>query len=179
MPFNHLTQLMYETTQILKNWYVVVVRSIPYKTATSVLQKLGYTFYLPLQKQLRYWSDRKRWIEVPVLSPYIFIFTSEKDRKLLFETCNFFRFLKSDGKLAVAREEEIEKVKMLCNYAVDIKIEPCHVSEGDKVTIIQGPLAGLCGYAISENGKNRFLIRIKSLGKFASVEIDRNFLKAG
>lgn len=170
---------MQETAIILKNWYVVAVKSIPYKKATSILQKLGYSFYLPLQKQLRYWSDRKRWIEVPVLSPYVFIFTSEEERRLLFETCNFFRFLKSDGRLAVAREEEIEKVRMLCNYSSDIKIGPSHVKQGDKVTIMHGPLAGMCGYAVSENGKNRFLVQIKSLGKFASVDIDSSLLKAG
>lgn len=161
-----------------KSWHAVTTKKIPYKKAPAILDKLGYSYYLPLQKQLHYWSDRKRWIDVPILYPYVFIFTNISERKLLFETCDFFRFLRNNGKLAVAKNEEIERIKLLCIYKYDIQIESTEIKKGDRVVVMHGPLAGMKGFAVQENGKHRFLVQIESLGKFASVEIDSNFLQA-
>ena len=168
---------MATSSQAQKNWYVVVVKHLPYKKAAVVLEKLGFLFYLPLQRQLSYWSDRKKWIEVPIFNPYIFLFTDAAERKLIFQSCNFFHFLHFNGKPATAREEEIEKVRMLCNYSTNMKIEQPPIQKGDLVEVINGPLSGMKGYSLEEKGRHRFLIHILSLGQFASVSIDSNWLK--
>jgi transcriptional antiterminator RfaH len=160
-----------------KKWHVVVSKAIHYRKASALLEKLGLSFYLPLQRQLHYWSDRKRWVDVPILSPYIFLFTNESERKALFQSSHFFRFLKWEGKLATAKEEDIEKVKLLCNCSTNVKIETSFVKKGDTVKVTGGPLNGMSGYALQENGKHRFLIQITSLGQFASVDIDSCLLQ--
>ncbi len=168
---------MNTSSKVQKNWYVIVVKTIRYKKAAAILERLGFSFYLPIQRQLRYWSDRKKWIDVPIFNPYIFLFTNDAERKLIFQTCNFFHFLHFNGKPATAREDEIEKVKMLCNYSTNMKIEQQPIKKGDLVEVISGPLSGMNGYTLEENGRHRFLIHILSLGQFASVSIDSNWLK--
>ena len=159
-----------------KKWYVIVSRMRHYRKASAILEKLGFSFYLPIQRQLHYWSDRKKWIDVPILSPYIFLFSNELERRKLFQSSNSFHFLNNDGSLATAREEEIEKVKMLCNYSSEIKVEKDPIKRGDPVNVNGGPLCGMNGYALQENGKHRFLVKILSLGQFVSVDIDSNWL---
>lgn len=159
-----------------KNWHVVVTRKANYKNAGALLEKLGYSFYIPIQKQLRYWSDRKRWIDVPVLIPYIFILTNPSGRKLLFESSNIFRFITMNGKLAIAKEQEIENLKLICSYSQGVTIRNSSIKKGDKITITHGPFTGMTGYVVKESGKQRFHIMINSLGKFASVDIDSNLL---
>src|SRR5450432_1488912 len=112
---------MTDLSKTQSKWYVIVAKTIHYKKASAILEKLGFSFYLPLQRQLHYWSDRKKWVDVPILSPYIFLFTNEPERKLLFQICNFFHFLNFERKLATVMEEEIEKVKLLCNYSANMK----------------------------------------------------------
>jgi transcription antitermination factor NusG len=161
-----------------KKWYVIVSKTIHYKKAATKLERLGLSFYLPLQRQLHYWSDRKKWIDVPILSPYIFLLTDDQERKLIFQSShNLFYFLKSGGRPATVREEEIEKIKLLCHASTNMKMEPPSITRGDLVEITSGPLAGMNGYTLWENGKHRFLIRILSLGQFASVDIDSSCLK--
>ena len=158
-------------------WHIATTKISYYRKAAAVLKVLNVSFYLPIQRQLHYWSDRKKWVNVPILSPYIFLFVNEPERKALFQCCSFLRFMNKDGRLATVREDEIEKVRLLCDHSVDMKLEEPLVHMGDKVEIICGPLAGLKGHAMQENGKHRFLILIESLGQFASVDVDRNWLR--
>jgi len=168
---------MVDTTALENKWYVVVAKTNYYKRMVALFEKLGVSYYLPVQRQLHYWSDRKKWINVYVLSPYLFLFTNELDRKLVFQSSGVLNFLKRDGKLTTVKEEEVEKIRLLCDYSSDLKIENDPVREGDLVEIIHGPFSGMKGYALHQNGRHRFLVRISGLGQFASVEIDSNCLK--
>jgi transcription antitermination factor NusG len=163
-------------TKTQKKWYVIVAKTTHCK-ASAILERLGLSFYLPLQRQLHYWSDRKKWVDVPILHPYIFLFTNEQERKVMFQTCKFFHFLNYKGELATAKEDEIEKVKLLCNYSDGLRVEQHNIKKGDLVNVISGPLSGMRGYTLQENGKYRFLIQILSLDQFMSVDIDSSCLK--
>jgi transcription antitermination factor NusG len=149
-----------------------------YKKAGALLGKLGYSYYLPIQRQLHYWSDRKKWVDVPIFNPYIFLFTSDQNRRLLFQNSSFFHFLTCEGRLAIAKEEEVEQIKLLCNYSSAIKMEQAPlVKKGDLVEVINGPFSGMQGYASEQNGKHRVFLNIASLGQFASVEIESSLLR--
>ena len=71
----------------------------------------------------------------------------------------------------------MEKVKLLCHYSTNIKIEKQPIKKGDQVQVVNGPFSGMNGYTLQENGRHRFLIQIVSLGQFASVDIDSNWLR--
>src|SRR5436189_753948 len=103
-----------------KKWYVIVASTIHYKKAIAILEKLGFSFYLPLQRQLRYWSDRKKWVDVPILNPYIFLHTNEQERNNLFQSGDFFRYLHYQKKPAIVQQEEVERVKLLCNHTLNL-----------------------------------------------------------
>lgn len=158
-------------------WFVIVSRSAHYKKAADTLKKLQLTYYLPLQRQLHYWSDRKKWVNVPILSPYIFLFTNDSGRKLIFQSCNFLSFLSCNGQPVTVKPEEVDKVKFLCDHSSNMKMEQVPVRKGDRVEVIKGPLLGLSGYAVQENGKHRFLVQILGLGQFASVDVDGAWLR--
>lgn len=57
-----------------------------------------------------------------------------------------------------------------------MSVEPRSLKEGDKVKITAGPLTELGGYAMQENGRKRFVVKIRCLGQFAKVEIDSCWL---
>ena len=66
-----------------KKWIAVYTKPRHEKTVEKELQKKGFEVYLPLLKQRRKWSDRKKWVEFPLFRSYIFVKTEIKNA--LFE----------------------------------------------------------------------------------------------
>jgi hypothetical protein len=54
-------------------WFVLHTRSRQEKAVASDLMALGVDFFLPLLKQARYYGGRKRSIELPLFSGYVFV----------------------------------------------------------------------------------------------------------
>jgi transcription antitermination factor NusG len=59
--------------KIAKKWLVFYTKSRNEKSAYKNLKKFGFEPYLPLQKVLRQWSDRKKKVELPLFNSYIFV----------------------------------------------------------------------------------------------------------
>jgi len=55
------------------NWYVLTTRSRHEKKSEQFLKNRGFEVFLPVQKVMRKWSDRKKMVEVPLFSGYLFI----------------------------------------------------------------------------------------------------------
>ena len=60
------------------NWYVVKTRSRAEQKVAQRISAKGLNVYLPLQKTIRQWSDRKKKVEVPLISSTLFVKTEEK-----------------------------------------------------------------------------------------------------
>ena len=51
-----------------KAWYAVYTNSRAEKRVSDRLAEMGIETFLPLQKTLRQWSDRKKLVEKPLIS---------------------------------------------------------------------------------------------------------------
>ena len=67
----------------------IVVRSKPRaeKVAFDQLMKKGIEVYLPLVKERRKWSDRKKWVELPLFSSYLFAKVELKNSIYILLSC--------------------------------------------------------------------------------------------
>ena len=57
---------------MMKNWIVVRSKPRSEKIAYAQLEEKGIEAYLPLLKERRKWSDRKKWVEFRLFSSYLF-----------------------------------------------------------------------------------------------------------
>jgi len=57
-----------------KAWHVVYTRSRAEKKVYADLTAQGIECFLPVQKQLRQWKDRKKWVEMPLMPGYCFVY---------------------------------------------------------------------------------------------------------
>ena len=55
-----------------KQWIAVRSKPRAEKVAFEQLVKKSIETYLPLVKKRRKWSDRKKWVELPLFSSYLF-----------------------------------------------------------------------------------------------------------
>lgn len=160
-------------------WYVLITRPRAEKQVSRRLTETGFENYLPLRRHLRTWKDRKKWVEEPLFSSYIFVKTEDRLRSRVFEAGGLVKYVSIGGKTAVLSEEEIARVQRLCSYEGEVEIHSGALAVGDQIRITAGHFEGLWGCILEVDGKTRLRIQINGLEFFASVEIDRKMVFKG
>jgi transcription antitermination factor NusG len=161
----------------LKKWLVLRTPPRAEKRVSKILDLNNVENYLPLQKRLQQWHDRKKWVEVPLFNSYIFIYCDIDLKNNIYEYYNRIKFLSIGGKIAELQQHEIDRIKKLCSYHNEIEIAPNIFLEGEKVEIQEGIFIGETGYLIKVNGTNKVKMHINGLSCSAIVEIERTYLK--
>ncbi|MDQ3071779.1 MAG: UpxY family transcription antiterminator [Bacteroidota bacterium] len=141
------------------------------------LETKGIDAYLPLRKELKQWSDRKKWIEMPLFSGYIFTNVFLQDFEKIGFTEGVLTFLRYNGKPAILREEEMDRVKMLLSDPEGVEVFDNSLLPGEAIEIIEGPMRGLHGEIVSFRGRRRFAIRIDALNKIMVVDLPKAFVR--
>jgi transcription antitermination factor NusG len=153
------------------NWYAIRVKSRSEKKVFSDLIEQKIEAYLPLQRKLRQWSDRKKWVEMPLISGYVFVFISRKEYETVLKTYNVVCYVYFERKAAIIRVEDINLLKrMLGQVEVELEVTTDQLIPGQMVEIVSGPLCGVIGELIDFKGKNKVALRIPPLGYTVLVE---------
>ena len=155
-------------------WYAFVTKPRHEKKAKMYLDGAGVTTFLPLRKTLNQWSDRKKWVEQPLFSSYIFCRIPFAKRFDVLQQPGMVRVVGFNNEPMPVRECEINAIKMLLAADIDIQVRP-EFTSGDKVRISSGLLMGYEGTIIQDRGEKYFAIHITSIGK--SVLIDSRHVK--
>ena len=162
-----------------RKWYVVYTRSRAEKKVYTWLTKQDIRCYLPLQKKLRKWKDRKKWIEVPLIPGYCFVFINIKEQDLVLKSENIVCYITFDGIPATIPSFQIEQLKqMLKQSDFEVTVLNENFIPGQRVEIIKGPLTGIQGELIKCHGRKRFIIRIEHIKNILSVEVPCDNLTA-
>ena len=119
-----------------KNWYVLTTRPKAEKQISKRLTQDNIENYLPLHRQLRIWHDRKKWVEMPLFSCYIFVYIEDKYRSKVFDIGGIVKYVSIAGEVSVLKANEIERIKKICSYLGEIEIEKDRMNIGDEVEVI-------------------------------------------
>jgi transcription antitermination factor NusG len=160
-----------------KQWHVIYTRSRAEKKVQFELTVKNIENFLPMQKKLRQWKDRKKWIEMPLMSGYCFVNITKKEYDLVLQTNNVVGYVRFEGKAAVIPESQIDSLKkMLKQYDFEVNVTSENFEPGKKVEVIEGPMIGLKGELVKAHGKNKFIIRFNEINSIVSVEIPANHI---
>ncbi len=160
-----------------KRWHVVYTRSRAEKKVFAELTRKGIECFLPLQKKLRQWKDRKKWVEMPLISGYCFVAVSRKEYDAVLHTDNVVCYVTFEGRAAVIPEKQIVFLKQLLKQNdIEITVSKESFKPGKKVEVIEGPLMGLQGELVETRGKDKFILRITEIENTFSVEIPASHL---
>lgn len=147
------------------NWYAIYTKSRNEKKVYLLLTEQGITTYLPLQKILRQWSDRKKLVEVPYINSYVFVRSSEKEYFDILNTDGVVRFVTFSGKSAPIPDWQIQAMKNAIGSDLEVSFTSDTLKKGELVEFIAGPMAGTRGEVVKDNkGKNKIIIRIGNIG---------------
>jgi transcriptional antiterminator RfaH len=147
-----------------RKWYPVYTHPRAEKKAYAALLDKGVETYLPLHRQLKQWSDRKKWIEEPFIKSYLFVHINEQQQTEVLMTKGVSRFIYFSGKIASMPGRQIEDLKLLMASHLDLEITEEDLQPGEKIMIKAGPLKGLKGEIISYRSQKQLVIRLENLG---------------
>ncbi|MBO7604567.1 MAG: UpxY family transcription antiterminator [Bacteroidales bacterium] len=156
-----------------RHWYVGCVRSCQEKKVSESLSRMGVEHYLPLRREIHKWSDRRKVVECLVLPRFIFVRCTDKDRvEILLREQRIWRFLPSEGKAAVVRDEEMETFRrMVQDGPSPVRLSGESLSPGDRVRVMDGPLTGLECELVSVASGRCLAVRLGALGT-ATMDLD-------
>ena len=166
-----------KNTNTQKQWHVIYTRSRAEKKVQVELSIKAIENFLPMQKRLRQWKDRKKWVEMPLMSGYCFVNITRKEYDMVLQTNNVVGYVRFEGKAAVIPEKQMDSLKqMLKQYDFEVNVTSENFAPGKKVEVIEGPMIGLRGELVKAHGKNKFIIRFNQINSVVSVEIPANHI---
>lgn len=137
----------------------------------ELLEK-GLECYMPVRKELRVWSDRKKWMETPLFTSYLFVRVNKFEYFEVLKSDFAVRYVCFEGKAVSIPAIQIEGIKsFLTDSNRDVEITSQSLKKGDQLEVTKGPLQGVQGEIIQIRGKSRIVLRFPSLGCCVHTEI--------
>jgi len=153
-------------------WYALYTKARAEKKVYEELRLKGLEAYLPLRKELRQWSDRKKWVEMPIINSYIFVHLPMADYRRVFESKGVVSYVSHKGKAVVIPSHEIEAMRRAVASNLSFSVETSTIHKGQTVTIASGPLKGITGEVVEVQGARKFFMRISHIGYSLVVNLD-------
>lgn len=161
-----------------RKWLVFYTKARAEKKTLEYLQKSGFEAWLPLQSQIRQWSDRKKKVEVPLFNSYIFVYEDESRITDVLKTPGITWNIRHNGKPAVLRQEEKDMIVRFIETGMFIETNDVeYLKEGDKVEIMGGPLRGMIGTLRQEYRETKFSVMVETIDQVLTINVDKEMLK--
>lgn len=153
------------------SWWALYSRPRHEKKLADLLNEKGIEAYTPVRKALKQWSDRKKWVEEPLIRSYTFVRAEEKHYFEALNTHGAVRYVWFSGKAATIPNRQIDILRVLAGSNIDVEIVTGALKPGEMVQVIAGPLIGAIGELVSIAGNKKVIIRIDHLETALSVSI--------
>lgn len=154
-----------------KKWFAVYTKPRWEKKVAEVLTRKKYETYCPINRVVRQWSDRKKIINEPLFTSYVFVKAYESELNALKANNGIINLVYWLGKPAVIRDVEVETIKRFLGEHINIKLEKTSINVNDSVRIIGGPLLEKEGQVLSIRNKT-VKVALPSLGYMMLAEVE-------
>jgi transcription antitermination factor NusG len=154
-------------------WYGLQTRPRHEKMVAQRLAEKGVTTFLPLLTEEHRWSDRKKSVEVPLFSCYVFAkFLPERSERLrVLRVDGVFGLVGAGGEGASIPDEQIEAVRNVVAAKIQWSVHP-FLKIGQRVRIRSGALNGVEGILIARNGDRTLIISVDAIQRSLAVRVE-------
>jgi len=168
---------MYLQKPIYK-WYAIYTKANNEKKVFDRLKEDNIECYLPLKKTLRQWSDRKKWVDVPLFRCYVFVKVSYIEYFRALRIPGVVYYVSFGGEPQSIPDNQIDYIKaMVQQTEKEIEVNYKNIRKGSECEVLVGPLKGIKGEVVRISGQSRLLIRLASMGVSLHVNISKDEIK--
>jgi transcriptional antiterminator RfaH len=118
---------------VAKKWFALYTKSRSEKKVNQELIFKGIECYLPIEKKLKQWSDRKKWVEEPFIRSYIFVKSEEHELQNILNTVGVVSVISFGGKPAKVQEEHLNIIKSILSSNENFELSTEIFKPGEKV----------------------------------------------
>lgn len=156
-----------------QQWYALHTRSRHERVVENRLREQGLETFLPTMKEVHRWSDRKKTVEVPLFSCYVFVRCglSAEDRTKIYRVDSVLGVVGTRGAGSAIPDEQIDGVRALLEQTAPWRSHP-FLKAGQRVRVCGGAMDGVEGIFLSENGDNSLVISVDVIQRSLAVRID-------
>lgn len=154
-------------------WFAVHTRARHEKAVAQRLRELGLNSFLPTVKETHRWSDRKKTVELPLFSCYVFVqMTADgKERLPICNTDGVLQIVGPRGQGVAIPDEQIEAVRLLLAEQLPWTEHP-FLKVGQRVRIRGGAMDGIEGILLARNGDRTLIISVDVIQRSLAVRIE-------
>ena len=156
-----------------ERWYAVQTRSRFEKVVRADFAGRGIEHYLATFEDVHQWKDRKKVVELPLFSGYIFVRLEDTEaaRLQVLRTNGVVRILGSSGVMEPIPDREIDAIRQLLSSGKRCYSHP-FIREGAWVRVRRGPLAGIEGRLVRVKNQTRLVLSVELLSQSVATEVD-------
>lgn len=150
------------------SWNVIYTKSRSEKKVEERLKNIGIEAYCPVRTEVKFWSDRKKSILVPVLPSMVLVKIEKNKRNQVFDIPGVVRYMFWLKKHAVVRDSEVDSLKLLLksNNIIEQNVEAYNVGDEIKISSLEDQLG-----IIKKISNNQIWVVLKQLGYVIKLKI--------
>jgi transcription antitermination factor NusG len=154
-------------------WYALHTRARHERVVEHRLREEGMETFLPTIRETHRWSDRKKVVDVPLFSCYVFVrcSLSADDRTRVHRVDSVLGFVGTRGSGAPIPDAQIESVRAVLSQKTPCRSHP-FLKVGQRVRVCGGAMDGVEGVFLSENGDHSLVISVDVIQRSLAVRID-------
>ena len=155
------------------HWYALHTRARHEKAVERRLRDQGMETFVPTTIQVHRWSDRKKKVEVPLFSCYVFLrcALSAEDRTRVYQVESVHGFVGMRGASLPIPDDQVESIQKVLSQTAPWRSHP-FLKVGQRVRVRGGAMDGVEGVFLSENGDHSLIISIDAIQRSMAVRID-------
>ena len=163
--------------EISRKWFALYTKPRWEKKVCTVLDRKGVECWCPLKKVEKQWSDRKKIIEEPLFTSYVFVRIKENEKSTVLMTDGILNFVYYVGKPAIIRDQEIDTIKkFLLEKDATVSVQSLStLDENTKIKVNHGVFMDVTG-TIVKSGKKKVYVKLESLDQVMIVEFPAEYL---
>lgn len=171
MIFENAVVMNHDSSAELK-WYAIYTRSRHEKKVAANLRDRNIEVFLPLRSVVIRWKDRRKEVQWPLFSSYVFVRTPLEMKIPVLQTAGVVSFVCSNrGMMTAVPEEQIESIQRLIESGLKYDPYP-YLKEGMSVRVKRGPLKGVEGILIGKRKKHLLVLSVDLIQQSTALEID-------
>ena len=151
----------------MKYWLAAYVKMHHERKVRDRLTAMGIENFLPVQVEMRQWSDRRKLVDTVLLPMMVFVHVTPKERMevLSFSTVSRYMVVRGESTPAVIPDEQMARFRFMLDYSDEaVCMNDSPLARGEKVRVIKGPLSGLVGELVTVGGRSKIAVRLNMLG---------------
>ena len=156
-------------------WYAFSVKSRHEKKVEAGLTLRLFHAFLPLYACRRKWADRYQTVDLPLFPGYVFCNCATTSIGPILNVPGVVDVVRAGRIPAPVSEDEMVALQHVVNSNLATDPWPSLVV-GEKVSITDGPLAGLSGSLVQIKAAWRLVVSVALLQRSVLVQIDRDWV---